>query len=106
VINFPAGLLVYWITTNTWTMGQQYYLKRRIAHMAPPAPLTGMTSVVPKNGSKDGGAAAGSGGIGALLKRARGEAEDSKVSAPSKGSGAAPPPPPPRKKKKRSGRRR
>ncbi len=24
VINFPAGLLVYWITTNLWTMGQQY----------------------------------------------------------------------------------
>ena len=24
IINFPAGLLVYWITTNIWTIGQQY----------------------------------------------------------------------------------
>ena len=28
IIRFPAGLLVYWITTNLWTMGQQYTLKR------------------------------------------------------------------------------
>ena len=27
VINFPAGLLVYWITTNVWTIGQQYAVK-------------------------------------------------------------------------------
>ena len=24
IINFPAGLIVYWITTNVWTIGQQY----------------------------------------------------------------------------------
>jgi YidC/Oxa1 family membrane protein insertase len=30
VINFPAGVLVYWITTNTWTIGQQYVVKRRM----------------------------------------------------------------------------
>ena len=30
VIRFPAGVLVYWITTNTWTIGQQYIVKRRI----------------------------------------------------------------------------
>ena len=24
IINFPAGLIVYWITTNLWTIGQQY----------------------------------------------------------------------------------
>src|SRR6201988_38186 len=30
VIQFPAGVLVYWITTNLWTMGQQYIVKRRI----------------------------------------------------------------------------
>ncbi len=23
MIGFPAGLLVYWIATNVWTMGQQ-----------------------------------------------------------------------------------
>jgi YidC/Oxa1 family membrane protein insertase len=30
VIRFPAGVLVYWITTNLWTIGQQYIIKRRI----------------------------------------------------------------------------
>src|SRR3954453_3914315 len=30
---YPAGLLVYWITTNLWTIGQQYLIKR---HMGPP----------------------------------------------------------------------
>ncbi len=30
VIRFPAGVLVYWITTNTWTMAQQFIVKRRI----------------------------------------------------------------------------
>ena len=25
---FPAGLLVYWITTNLWTVGQQYIIRR------------------------------------------------------------------------------
>ncbi|MEV7277129.1 membrane protein insertase YidC [Streptomyces sp. NPDC093111] len=25
-INFPVGVLVYWLTTNVWTMGQQMYV--------------------------------------------------------------------------------
>ena len=28
VSGFPAGLLVYWITTNIWTVGQQYVIRR------------------------------------------------------------------------------
>jgi YidC/Oxa1 family membrane protein insertase len=28
---YPAGLLVYWITTNLWTVGQQYIVRRRAA---------------------------------------------------------------------------
>ncbi len=28
VINFPAGLLLYWITTNTWTIGQQLLVRK------------------------------------------------------------------------------
>src|SRR5271165_2830608 len=31
---YPAGLLVYWITTNLWTVGQQFFIRRR---MPPPA---------------------------------------------------------------------
>ena len=34
IINFPAGLVVYWITTNLWTMGQQWVVKQII----PPPP--------------------------------------------------------------------
>ena len=32
IIGFPAGLIVYWITTNVWTIGQQYVVKK----VAPP----------------------------------------------------------------------
>jgi YidC/Oxa1 family membrane protein insertase len=35
VISFPAGLVLYWITTNFWTIGQQYVIQRVI-----PAPVT------------------------------------------------------------------
>ncbi|MEA2428899.1 MAG: YidC/Oxa1 family rane protein insertase, partial [Thermoleophilaceae bacterium] len=35
VINFEAGLLVYWITTNTWTIGQQLFVRR---FLPPPEP--------------------------------------------------------------------
>ncbi|KAF4405686.1 MULTISPECIES: membrane protein insertase YidC [Streptomyces] len=28
-INFPVGVLVYWLTTNLWTMGQQMYVIQR-----------------------------------------------------------------------------
>ncbi|MGC1853421.1 MAG: YidC/Oxa1 family membrane protein insertase [Solirubrobacterales bacterium] len=30
VITFPAGLVLYWITTNVWTIGQQYAIQRFI----------------------------------------------------------------------------
>lgn len=28
ILNFPAGLILYWITTNFWTIGQQLVIKR------------------------------------------------------------------------------
>ena len=30
VIGFPAGLLVYWITTNIWTMVQQFTMRETL----------------------------------------------------------------------------
>jgi YidC/Oxa1 family membrane protein insertase len=36
MISFPAGLLVYWISTNVWTMGQQAVVK--IFFPPPPQP--------------------------------------------------------------------
>ena len=30
ILNFPAGLVVYWVSTNVWTLGQQFLVKRII----------------------------------------------------------------------------
>src|SRR5919205_1214468 len=38
VFRFPAGLLVYWITTNLWTIVQQAIIRKRIGPMRPPTP--------------------------------------------------------------------
>jgi YidC/Oxa1 family membrane protein insertase len=112
VINFPAGLLVYWITTNAWTMGQQYVVRRMVGQPTPP--------VDPGGGLSNGGGppddsgpngSGGGGGLGGLLRGRTKEPEPAAVGAGSKGGQRgggqrASPPPPPRKKKKRSGRRR
>ncbi|MFZ5871851.1 MAG: membrane protein insertase YidC [Actinomycetota bacterium] len=29
-VNFPIGVLIYWLTTNLWSMGQQLYVIRRM----------------------------------------------------------------------------
>ncbi|HEY7829144.1 MAG TPA: YidC/Oxa1 family membrane protein insertase [Solirubrobacteraceae bacterium] len=93
IFSFPAGLLVYWITTNLWTMGQQYFVRRGAS---PPPTLAGKEPAVAKsNGSAANGKADGAAG-----KASKGEPALAGV-----GTGSAPPPPP-RKKKKRSGRRR
>ena len=34
ILSFPAGLILYWITTNFWTIGQQYVIQKVI-----PAPV-------------------------------------------------------------------
>jgi YidC/Oxa1 family membrane protein insertase len=92
IINFDAGLIVYWVTTNFWTIGQQLFIKR---FLPPPDPL-----VV--------GAAVPAGAAAATDGKAKKPAKASK-SEPSGSNGAEAakaPPPGPRKKKKRSGRRR
>jgi len=38
VISFPAGLVVYWISTNVWTIGQQYTIQRLVPAPAVPTP--------------------------------------------------------------------
>jgi len=95
---YPAGLLVYWITTNMWTIGQQYVIRRI---MPPP----------PKGRGSAGGRATVSRerryaprSPGSRPERPA-QAEPQASSAPAR-SPAATPPRPPRKKKKRSGRRR
>jgi YidC/Oxa1 family membrane protein insertase len=36
-INFPIGVLIYWLTTNLWSMGQQFYVIRRMPAPGSPA---------------------------------------------------------------------
>jgi YidC/Oxa1 family membrane protein insertase len=84
---FPAGLILYWITTNTWTMGQQVII-RKAAGM--PIGIRSQPAPVPAAGAAALASSAASGGSAGGTPKAK----------------AASPPPPPRKKKKRSGRRR
>ena len=36
-INFPVGVLIYWFTTNVWSMGQQFYVIRNNPQPGTPA---------------------------------------------------------------------
>ncbi len=91
---YPAGLLVYWITTNLWTILQQYVIRQRMG--PPPAKAD------PPDGSAE--APAKKGVFGSLKPALAGAGGGSRVAEPVAPTG--PPPRPPRKKKKRSGRRR
>ena len=96
IFTFPGGLLVYWITTNLWTIGQQYYVRRRVG--PPPAPAA-TDGAKPARGRPATATADGKAGD------ARASKEPALAGAGAARGGASPPPPP-RKKKKRSGRRR
>ena len=58
VIGVPAGVMIYWITTNVWTMCQQGVIKRTMGHRLRPATA--------------GAAAGGGGGGGATAPKATG----------------------------------
>ena len=120
VISFPAGVIVYWITTNTWTMAQQYVLRRRLGPPVVPVGATaaggaggnGGGSGPPRGGSggptrgSDNGGSEETGGLAGLLRgrtKSGGESASATRTAPAR---TGPPPQSPRKKKKRSGRRR
>ena len=36
VLNFPSGLMIYWLTTNLWTTGQGLITRRLVPKKAPP----------------------------------------------------------------------
>lgn len=99
--SFPAGLLVYWITTNLWTVGQQYLIRRSAGMPVRGAPA----------GAPAGAAAAVAEPKAKPEKRSKREkdaapaAENGKDSATAARRGT-PPPPPRQRKKKKTGRRR
>jgi YidC/Oxa1 family membrane protein insertase len=109
IVNFEAGLIVYWITTNVWTIGQQLLVRKlypkpealdpRDALPADTKPARGKpsTATALTDGSGDGK------GKVKDKPRAKGKAT---AKAGSGNGRSAKPPPSPRKKKKRSGRRR
>ena len=36
ILNFPSGLVLYWVTTNLWTTGQGIVTRRLVPKAAPP----------------------------------------------------------------------
>ena len=90
IINFEAGLIVYWVTTNFWTIGQQVLVKKLLP--APdPIEVSDDDGGKPARGKPPAPKPAGAAAV----------ANGGKGSAPAKA-----PPPGPRKRKRRSGRRR
>ena len=83
---FPVGLLLYWVTTNLWTVGQGL-VTRRLVPRAPPATPVKRSSRAPAKG--DGG----------------GEPARVAAPAPAATARAAAPQPPRRVKRKKRARR-
>ncbi len=107
LVNFPGGLIVYWITTNVWTIGQQLAVKKLYPK---PDPSSFVATEDPGGGARGKPApdepAPAPAASKAAVSKGRGRAKAA-VSNDGAGNGAsAKPPPNPRKKKKRSGRRR
>jgi YidC/Oxa1 family membrane protein insertase len=108
IINFQAGLIVYWITTNVWTIGQQLMVRKLY-----PKPALATATATATGGGDGGQPARGKPPSPAPTPTdANGTGEKpAKAKTPAKapagdGGSAKAPPQSPRKKKKRSGRRR
>jgi YidC/Oxa1 family membrane protein insertase len=89
IAHFPAGLVIYWMTTNLWTVGQGLVTRRLVSRT--PAPALARTSRTPPQDDDKGG------GNGARKKPTA-----PKPSAPAKAKSGQPSQParPVRRKKK------
>jgi YidC/Oxa1 family membrane protein insertase len=108
---FPAGLLVYWITTNLWTILQQSIIKKRLGPLREQAMAAAKAAKDEQEAAKAKGKSDGKGdgkGGGRALGRLSPKPATAEGGGTGNGAkrGNGPPPAPPRKKKKRSGRRR
>jgi YidC/Oxa1 family membrane protein insertase len=111
IINFPAGLILYWITTNFWTIGQQIAIKRFLPAPAPIAATAGApaaAAVATESRPARGKPAAEKPAVEEVEPDKKAKAKAKAKSSENGADGRKPsaPPPGPRKKKKRSGRRR
>jgi YidC/Oxa1 family membrane protein insertase len=102
VIRFPAGLMLYWITTNLWTVAQQYVVRRyvgpSVAVAGGGAGDGGGAAVLSTGGGPSGdsgGSAGGGGGFGARmrerLERAQSDAGSRRGAGGGSGTGTAAP---------------
>jgi YidC/Oxa1 family membrane protein insertase len=54
ILNFPAGLVLYWVTTNLWTTGQGLVTRRLMPKQQPPPKRSSRTP--PRDGGTEDGA--------------------------------------------------
>ena len=102
---FPAGLILYWITTNLWTVGQQYVIRRTagLPVRGAPIPTTASAAVSQADRKKDKPKDEDKPKEQAK-PQAKGRASDGDR-APQPPT-SAPPRPPRQRRKKKTGRRR
>jgi YidC/Oxa1 family membrane protein insertase len=56
ILRFPAGLVLYWMTTNLWTVGQGLITRRLIPKVAPPSTPKRSSRAAPKEEAREDGA--------------------------------------------------
>jgi YidC/Oxa1 family membrane protein insertase len=104
---FPAGLILYWITTNLWTVGQQYVIRRTagLPVRGAPIPTTAAAAVSQSDRAKDKDKTKDEQKPKEQAKpQAKGRASDGDRAPQPRTS--APPRPPRQRRKKKTGRRR
>ena len=57
IARFPAGLVLYWVTTNLWTVGQGLITRRLVARAPAPAPERRSSRTPPKDDGSSGNGA-------------------------------------------------
>jgi YidC/Oxa1 family membrane protein insertase len=106
VWQFPAGLLVYWITTNLWTIVQQAIVRKRLGPLRPPGQESESLGDMIKKLRGEGDDDDGGDGPDTRTRAPKATTKPAVAGSEPKGRPSGPPPAPPRRKKKRSGRRR
>lgn len=53
-LNFPAGVLVYWVTTNGWQIGQQHVMIKQRTAAEEKGPVKGLGAGSPERATGDG----------------------------------------------------
>src|SRR5215211_3990461 len=85
IINFPAGLMVYWITTNAWTIGQQLLIRK----VLPPPHLAKEKEGEPIPEPEPGEKRSGLSGMIAEIREAAGFEKDEEPAGNGKGQRGA-----------------